>query len=259
MSTAAAGTWHYEHHQTSDTFRTLINGDKGAGAPGHQQERRRLEPRGTRAGLQGRRHHPRRALPRAHPRRNRPGGDHVQRQARPRLSRRRRRQGARDQRHHVLRRSGDRLPARQQAMGALTANINKINHDTSTGTSNSRPRRRTSPLLDAPNIDATKPRPAKRSRGWGRSRPLRRPRSPRAPHRTQPGRQQGGMVIAMANAEGADEDSPRLLAHHRVPQRARVAVPAHGMPGPRGQVLRRRHARLDQPRPAWRPDRSWCR
>ena len=40
--------------------------------------------------------------------------------------------------------------------------------------------------------------------------------------------------------EGADEDAPRLLAHHRVPQRARVAIPAHGVPRQRRRVDRRR-------------------
>ena len=56
------------------------------------------------------------------------------------------------------------------------------------------------------------------------------------------------MVVGVANAQGADEDALRLLAHHRVPQGARVAVPAHRVPGTRRRVRRRRHAGLDQPR-----------
>ena len=60
---------------------------------------------------------------------------------------------------------------------------------------------------------------------------------------------EGGMVVGVANDQGADEDALRLLAHHRVPQGAGVAVPAHRVPGSRRQILRAHHASGDQPVP----------
>ena len=59
--------------------------------------------------------------------------------------------------------------------------------------------------------------------------------------------QQGGMMVRMANGKGADEHAFRLLAQDRVPQGARVPVPAYGMPGPRRQVDPVRHAELHEP------------
>ena len=59
--------------------------------------------------------------------------------------------------------------------------------------------------------------------------------------------QQGGMMVRMANGKGADEHAFRLLAQDRVPERARVPVPAYGMPGPRRQVDPVRHAELHEP------------
>ena len=44
------------------------------------------------------------------------------------------------------------------------------------------------------------------------------------------------MVVGVANDQGADEDPLRLLAHDRVPERARVAISAHGVPRPRGRL-----------------------
>ena len=54
------------------------------------------------------------------------------------------------------------------------------------------------------------------------------------------------MMVLVANAQGADEDALDLLAHHRVPERARVAVAAHGMPRPRGRLHVVGHARFDE-------------
>jgi len=54
------------------------------------------------------------------------------------------------------------------------------------------------------------------------------------------------MVIGVANHHGTDEDSPRLLAHHRVPQRRRVPRPAHRVPRARRQLVGRRDARGDE-------------
>ena len=54
------------------------------------------------------------------------------------------------------------------------------------------------------------------------------------------------MVVGVANAEGADEHAPHLLAHHRVPQHARVAVPAHGVPGQLRSLVGRRDTGRDE-------------
>ena len=71
--------------------------------------------------------------------------------------------------------------------------------------------------------------------------------------------QQGGMMVRMANGKGADEHALRLLAQHRVPQGARVPVPAYGMPGPRRQVDPVRHAESRPAGSRWRSDPMTCR
>src|SRR3954454_19476992 len=55
--------------------------------------------------------------------------------------------------------------------------------------------------------------------------------------------QEGGVMVLVPNSQGADVHALHLLAHHRVPQHARVAVPAHGVPGQGGHTALRHDAR----------------